>query len=360
MSAKGIDEPLETLRDLGIDTTEAEVPSEWEQRFETQITNFFNEAQNRIPGFVDRHLTSFKQVMKRSLAPKTGLGDVMVSAQNMLAGVSSALGGPDFSRDTYTHEELTEAFEREVISPDELELLLSRLFREFEEEMWAHVEQQVHQAADDDPPPVDADILRERILELTEEEIAHDPLLAQVIRSGVRIGLPASLGYVLFGRLTLTADAGTEAASQVYEKRLDLYHRALHQLGRFQIPGWMGAVGFAGGLVGTLAVGGLVEYTLNNVRDIKGFYIRQLNAAKHALLYGDDPESPEGQGVLHLVRGLERQFDDLAEMTRKEVESGDGADLGAALEVDSDTNVDTDSDTSTDAPGSTPHPKRPE
>jgi hypothetical protein len=292
--------------------------------------------------------------MKRSLAPKTGLGDVMVSARNMLSGVSSALGGPDFSRDTFTNEELTESFEREVISPDELELLLSRLFREFEEDMWEQVEQEVHNASEgDEPPPVDADVLRQRILELTEQEIAHDPVLAQVIRSGVRIGLPASLGYVLFGRLTLAADTGVDAASQMYEKRLDIYNRALHQLGRFQVPGWMGAVGFAGGLVGTLAVGGLVEYTLNSVRDIKGFYLRQLNAAKHALLYGDDPESAEGQGILHLVRGLERQFDQLADITRQEVESGNGADLGAALDVDA-------VDDSPDRPPEAATPSRPE
>jgi hypothetical protein len=61
--------------------------------------------------------------------------------------------------------------------------------------------------------------------------------------------------------------------------------------------------------VGTLALGGLMEYTLNSFRDIKGRYIRQLNTARYVLLYGEDPDDPAGRGILHVVRGLERYFE---------------------------------------------------
>ena len=142
-----------------------------------------------------------------------------------------------------------------------------------------------------------------------ETDIAHDPLLAQAIRSGVKIGLPATLGYVLFGKFTFAGGVGAEAASKLYEKRLTFYHRILKRVGKFQAPSWLGAVGWAGGVVGSLALGGVMEYALNSVRDVKGAYIRQLNTARYVLLYGDDPDDPSGRGLLHIVRGLERQFD---------------------------------------------------
>jgi len=308
---------LEKLRDMGIDTSESDDPSEWEERFENQINSFFDDAIARVPGFVDRHLKSFRKIMARSLAPKTGLGDVVVSVRNLLSGVSSSVGGPEFSRESYTHQELTEAFEREVVSSEELESLLNRLFREFEQAQWKKIEEATRRAddADRDRERPSADDMRERIESLMEREIAHDPLLAQVIRSGVKVGLPATLGYVLFGKVTFAGGIGSEAASNLYKRRLDLYNRALMRIGKYKVPGWVGAVGWAGGLVGSLAIGGLVEFAVNSIRDVKGSYIRQLNAARYVILYGEDPEKPEGQGIIHLVRGLERQFDRLADMT---------------------------------------------
>ena len=92
-----------------------------------------------------------------------------------------------------------------------------------------------------------------------EREIAHDPLLAQAIRSGLKIGIPATLGYVLFGRFTFAGRFGAETASKLYKRQLNFYHRILMRLGKFEIPTWLGAVGWAGGLVGTLAIGGVME-----------------------------------------------------------------------------------------------------
>jgi hypothetical protein len=306
---------LEKLEEMGIDTSEADEPSEWEERFENQINAFFDDAIARVPGFVERHLKSFRKIMTRSMAPKTGVGDVIVSVRNLLSGVSSSLGGPDFSRESYTHDELTNAFEREVVSPEELESLLNRLFREFEQAQWEKVAEATR---DDDADAQDrpsADDMRERVEALMEQEIAHDPLLAQVIRSGVKVGLPATLGYVLFGKATFAGSFGSEAASNIYKRRLDLYNRTLLRLGKYKVPGWVGAVGWAGGLVGSLAIGGVVEFAVNSIRDVKGSYIRQLNAARYVILYGEAPEKPEGKGIIHLVRGLERQFDRLADMT---------------------------------------------
>lgn len=333
----GADE-LEKLRELGFDTSEGEEPSEWEERFESQINSFFDDAIARVPGFVDRHLKSFRKVMGRSLSPKTGLGDVAISVRNLVSGVSSALGGPDFSRESFTNEKLTRAFEREVVSSEELENLLKRLFREFEQDQWENLEENVEQLDGVEEPPT-ADQLRQRIEHLMEQEIAHDPLLAQVIRSGVKVGIPATLGYVLFGKVTFVGDFGSEAASQLYKRRLDLYNSALDRLGKYKVPGWVGALGWAGGLVGSLAVGGLVEFAINSVRDVKGAYIRQLNAARYIILYGDDPETPEGQGIVHLVRGLERQFDRIAEMTEDALQNGEPFELPdppAAGEVETD------------------------
>lgn len=316
---------IEKLQEMGIDTSESEEPSEWEERFENQINTFFDDAIARVPGFVDRHLKSFRKVMGRSLAPKTGLGDVVVSVRNLLSGVSSSVGGPDFSRESYTHEELTKAFEREVVSSEELESLLNRLFREFEQAQWQKVESAAQNATDvehSDESPSAKD-MRARVEKLMEEEIAHDPLLAQVIRSGVKVGIPATLGYILFGKVTFAGGIGSEAASNLYKQRLDLYNRALLRLGKYKVPGWVGAVGWAGGLVGSLAIGGLVEFAVNSIRDVKGSYIRQLNAARYVILYGEDPEKPEGQGIIHLVRGLERQFDRLADMTEQSLENAE-------------------------------------
>ena len=289
-----------------LDTREGEAPSLWEERFEAQINTFFDEAIARVPNFVDRHLRSFRRVMTRSVAPKTGVGDIAVGVRNLLAGVSRTVGGPDFSTTTYTHDVLTDAFEREVVSPAELESLLGRLFSEFEEDQWqrlarAHSEEEDEEAL--------ADELRGKLMNHMEREIAHDPLLAQALRSGLKIGLPATLGYVLFGQFTFAGRFGSESAGRLYKKQLNFYHRILMKLGKFEIPSWLGAVGWAGGMVGTLALGGVVEYTLNSVRDIKGAYIRQLNAARYILLYGDNPDELSGQGLLHVVRGLERQFE---------------------------------------------------
>ena len=285
-----------------LDTREGASASLWEERFEAQINTFFDEAIARVPGFVDRHLRSFRRVMGRSIAPRTGLGDVLVGARNLISGVSRAAGGPDFSTTTYTHDVLTEAFEREVVSSEELESLLGRLFSEFEDEQWSRVA-----GAHLTPAEV-----RARLVAMMEGEIAHDPLLAQAIRSGIKAGLPATLGYVLFGKLSF-GGAGAEAATRLYEQRLSFYERLLHRLGRFELPSWLGAVGWAGGVVGSLAgslaIGGVMEYAVNSVRDIKGAYIRQLNTARYVLLYGDNPEEPGGQGLLHIVRGLERRFE---------------------------------------------------
>jgi hypothetical protein len=299
------EQSLEQLKDATIDTSERPEPSEWEERFEAQVNTFFDEAIGRVPGFVDRHLTSLRRVLARSVGPRTGIADVFVSARNMASGLSKAVGGPDFSTSTYTADKLTAAFEREVVSSDELESLLGRLFKEFEEDQWKKASEQLM-------PEENTTIeqVRERLLHRMEDEIAHDPLLAQAIRSGVKIGLPATLGYVLFGKVTFFG-VGSDAATEIYRSRLNFYNRALMRLGRFQIPGWVGAVGLAGGLLGTLVVGGVMEYAINSIRDVKGAYIRQLNAARHALLYGENPEVPEGQGILHVVRGVERQFERL-------------------------------------------------
>lgn len=289
-----------------LDTREGEEPSLWEERFEAQINTFFDEAIARVPNFVDRHLRSFRRVMTRSVAPKTGVGDIAIGVRNLLAGVSKTVGGPDFSTTTYTHDVLTGAFEREVVSPAELESLLGRLFSEFEEDQWQRLARAQNEEADDE---VLADELRGKLMDHMEREIAHDPLLAQALRSGLKIGLPATLGYVLFGQFTFAGRFGSESAGRLYKKQLNFYHRILMKLGKFEIPSWLGAVGWAGGMVGTLALGGVVEYTLNSVRDIKGAYIRQLNAARYILLYGDNPDELSGQGLLHVVRGLERQFE---------------------------------------------------
>ncbi len=322
---------IDDLDALEFDTSEGEEPSEWEKRFENQINTFFDEAIERVPGFVDRHLTSFKRIMGRSVSPKTGLGDIVVGVRNLVSNVSSSLGGPDFSRETYTDEELTRAFEREVVSPEELEGLIRRLFREFERDQWDKIESsndseqlrnllhhrltQFGDLDEEDLKDYNPGTTREHMETVMEREIAHDPLLAQVIRSGVKIGLPATLGYVLFGKVSYAGNFGSQAASQLYRRRLDLYNRALLRLGQYQVPGWVGAVGWAGGLVGTLAIGGLMEFAVNSIRDVKGSYIRQLNAARYVLLYGENPETPEGQGIIHLVRGLERQFDQLPELS---------------------------------------------
>lgn len=305
---------IEELKNAALDTSERAQPSAWEERFETQVNTFFDEAIGRVPGFVDRHLTSLRRVIARSVGPRTGIADVFISARNMIAGVSKTVGGPDFSTTTYTADKLTEAFEREVVSSDELESLLRRLFKEFEEDQW-------QQASERMPSQADASVedVRDHLLESMEEEIAHDPLLAQAIRSGVKIGLPATLGYVLFGKFSFFG-VGSEAASEIYRSRLNFYNRALMKLGRFQVPGWVGAVGLAGGVIGSLVIGGVMEYALNSIRDVKGAYIRQLNAARHALLYGENPEVPEGQGILHVVRGLERQFERLPEATEDLIE----------------------------------------
>lgn len=315
MTEQNIDE----MKNAALDTSERAQASEWEERFETQVNTFFDEAIGRIPGFVDRHLTSLRRVLARSVGPKTGIADVFISARNMVAGVSKSVGGPDFSTSTYTADKLTEAFEREVVSSEELESLLRRLFKEFEADQWQKTSERL-------PAEGTATVedVRSRMLENMEEEIGHDPLLAQAIRSGVKIGLPATLGYVLFGKFSFFG-VGTEAAGEIYRSRLNFYNRALMRLGRFQVPGWVGAVGLAGGVLGTLVIGGVMEYALNSIRDIKGAYIRQLNAARHGLLYGENPEVPEGQGILHVVRGLERQFERLPEVSDELLEEANGA-----------------------------------
>lgn len=299
-----------------VDTRERAKASLWEERFEAQINTFFDEAIARVPGFVDRNLTSFRRVMGRSLGPRTGVADLFISARNLASGLSRSVGGPDFSTSTFTDDKLSEAFEREVVSAAELESLLGRLFSEFEEEQW----QSFLQSASDEPveaqvgAPDEEEVgrLRHRLVDMMEGEIAHDPLLAQAIRSGVRLGLPATLGYVLFGKATFVGGTG---ATEGYKKHLDFYRRSLIKLGGTEVPGWMGAVGIAGGVLGSLAIGGLMEYAVNNIRDVKGYYIRQINAARFVLLYGEDPDVPEGQGLLHVVRGLERQFERLPALT---------------------------------------------
>ncbi len=292
-----------------IDTREGEKASIWEERFETQINTFFDESIERVPSFVERNLKSFRKVMGRSLGPRTGIADLFISARNLAAGVSNSVGGPDFSTTTFTDDELSDAFEREVVSSAELESLLNRLFSEFEQEQWQTF---LEEQSDGDPEREDIEALRGRLVGMMEKEIAHDPLLAQAIRSGVRLGIPATLGYMLFGKATFVAGTG---ASEGYQKHLDYYRRSVIELGGKEVPGWVGAVGIAGGLLGSLAIGGLMEYAVNNIRDIKGYYIRQINAARYVLLYGENPEVPEGQGLLHVVRGLERQFERLPKLT---------------------------------------------
>jgi hypothetical protein len=295
-----------------VDTSEGAIASDWEERFDAQLNALFDDAISRLPGFVDRNLKSFRRVMGRSVAPKTGVGDILIGVRNLASGFSSSVGGPEFETTTYTHDKLTESFEREVLSPEELETLLARLFEEFEDEMWSRV-------ADSDEHEqsrVDVELLRTRMSRLMEREIAHDPLLAQAIRSGVKIGVPATLGYVLFGRLNFS-EIASEKATELYTSNLNFYNRILASLGRYQLPGWVGAVGWAGGVIGSLAIGGLMEYTLNSVRDVKGQYIRQLNTARYVLLYGENPDEPEGRGLLHIVRGLERQFERVPALTEQ-------------------------------------------
>lgn len=299
---------IEILKNAALDTSELARASDWEERFEAQVNTFFDEAIARVPGFVDRHLTSLRRVLARSVGPRTGVADIFISARNMISGISKAAGGPDFATTTYTADRLTEAFEREVVSSDELESLLRRLFKDFEQDQW----EKTYENIEGDVAQLSLEEVRARLLASMEEEIAHDPLLAQAIRSGVKIGLPATLGYMLFGKVSFFG-VGSDAAGEIYRSRLNFYNRTLMKLGRFQVPGWVGAVGIAGGVLGTLVIGGVMEYALNSVRDVKGAYIRQLNAARHALLYGENPEVPEGQGILHVVRGLERQFERLPE-----------------------------------------------
>lgn len=304
------DDQIDAIFSAELDTREGDVQSEWEQRFEAQVNTFFDEAIARVPGFVERHLTSFRRVLARSISPKTGVGDVLIGMRNMVAGAVRAAGGKDLSTTTFTHDKLTEAFEREVVGSSELESLLSRLFSEFEDEQWQRLAH-AYLAEEDDPQDRDAIIskVRAHLLSRMEGELAHDPLLAQALRSGVKIGLPATLSYMLFGKLTYRSAVGSETASKLYERQLKFYNRVLNKLGGFEIPSWLGAMGWAGGVMGSLAVGGVVEYALNSVRDIKGAYIRQLNTSRYILLYGDNPDDPSGQGLLHVVRGLERQFE---------------------------------------------------
>ena len=305
------------MSDLTFDpTAETENPSVWEERFETQINTFFDEAIGRIPGFVDRHLKSFRRVMGRSVSPRTGVADVLVGVRNLASGLSRAAGGPSFETTSYTHDHLMKAFEREVVSPAELEALLGRLFQEFEDEMWKRVARDV--AENYERTREEVLEFRGRLNRIMEREISHDPLLAQAIRAGVKVGVPATLGFVLVGRFSLG-----DAADNLYKKNLTFYNRMLDRLGRYDAPGWVGAVGWGAGLVGSLAVGGLMEFTLNNLRDIKGQYIRQLNTARYVLLYGENPDLPEGRGLLHIVRGLERQFDRLGAHTARLIEESE-------------------------------------
>ncbi len=339
----------EDQKDLSpaVDTREQDEASMWEERFETQINTFFDEAIERVPGFVDRNLRSFKKVMGRSLGPRTGVADLFLSARNMAAGVSKSVGGPDFSTSTYTDDKLAEAFEREVVSSAELESLLNRLFSEFEEEQWAEfVEEHATPEGEAGPDEEEADQVRDRLVKMMEKEIAHDPLLAQAIRSGVRLGLPATLGYVLFGKATFIAGTG---ATDGYKKHLDFYRRSVIKLGGTEVPGWMGAVGIAGGVLGSLAVGGLMEYAANNVRDVKGHYIRQINSARYVLLYGEDPDVPEGQGLLHVVRGLERQFERLPELTSELLDRTEQK-VDEMVESDAEETAEDEDDTPRQAP----------
>lgn len=304
------DQQIEAIFSTELDTSEGDEQSEWEQRFEAQINTFFDEAIARVPGFVDRHLKSFRRVMGRSISPKTGIGDVVIGMRNMFAGALKVVGGPDVSTTTYTHDKLTQDFEREVVGSAELESLLSRLFAEFEDDQWRRLASAYAEDGEQlDNPDDILEAVRSRLLERMEAEIAHDPLLAQALRSGVKIGIPATLGYVLFGKMSLGGQLGAATVSKLYKQRLNFYHRILLKLGKFEIPSWLGAVGWAGGMLGSLALGGMVEYALNSVRDIKGAYIRQLNTARYILLYGDNPDEAAGQGLLHVVRGLERQFE---------------------------------------------------
>jgi hypothetical protein len=296
------------MTEFSIDMSEGEEPTEWESRFEGQINLFFDEAISRVPNFADRNIKSFRRVMSRSVAPKTGIGDVLVGIRNLASGVSESVGGPKFETTTYTHDALTRAFAKEVVSTEELETLLARLFQEFERAMWNDI------AANEETDIPDAEFLQERLKRVMEREIAHDPLLAQAIRAGVRIGVPATLGYVMFGRMRLSAD---ESVGDVYSDDMRFYHRMFQRLGRYEMSGWVGALGWAGGVVGTLAIGGLMEYTINSVRDIKGQYIRQLNSARYSMLYGDDPDDPQGRGVLHIVRGLEREFQKVDQLSSR-------------------------------------------
>ena len=296
------------MTEFSIDMSEGEEPTEWESRFEAQINLFFDEAISRVPNFTDRNLKSFRRVMSRSVAPKTGVGDVLVGLRNIASGLSETVGGPKFETTTYTHDALTRAFAKEVVSTEELETLLSRLFQEFERAMWDDL------IAQNEDEFNEVEFLQERLKKVMEREIAHDPLLAQAVRAGVRIGVPATLGYVMFGRMRLTTD---DSANENYSDDMRFYHRMFQRLGRYEMSGWVGALGWAGGVVGTLAIGGLMEYTINSVRDIKGQYIRQLNSARYSMLYGDDPDDPQGRGVLHIVRGLEREFQKVDQLSSR-------------------------------------------
>ena len=312
--AREIDDPATASSDILAlvdpehDTRELPTPSLWEERFESQVHTFFDEAIARVPGFVDRNLQSFRRVLARNLAPKTGVGDMLVGLRNLASGVSRVAGGPDFSTTTFTHDKLTEAFEREVVSPAELESLLGRLFDDFEQSQWeALVAQRGETSQENVPAEVRAAVLKGKLVHLMERDMAHDPALAQAIRAGLKIGIPATLGYVLVGRAPLLSRE--DLTSKLSSRQLKFYHKILDQLGELELPSWMGMVGWAGGVMGSLALGGVMEYALNSVRDVKGTYIRQLNAARHMLLYGDNPEEPAGQGLIHIVRGLERQFE---------------------------------------------------
>ncbi len=300
--------------DIGAETNNA---SAWEERFETQINTFFDEAIGRVPGFVDRHLKNFRRVMTRSVSPRTGMADVVVGVRNLASGFSKAVGGPGFETTTYTNDHLTRVFEREVVSPAELEALLGRLFKEFEEVMWDRVAEEVAQNYEKTREEVDA--FRGRLARLMEKEVSHDPLLAQGIRSGIKLGVPATLGFVLLGGV----GEGDDDSG---------FGSTLGGLGGVEGTSWAGAAGIGAGFLGSLAVGGLMEYTLNSLRDVKGQYIRQLNTARYVLLYGEDPDLPEGRGLLHIVRGLERQFDQLPDKAAALLEDQREADLAFGID----------------------------
>lgn len=298
-------------------------PSHWEDRFEKEINQLFDDAIDRLPRFVERHFKSFSRVMGRNLSPRAGIGDLYVGLRNLASAFSEAVGGPEFETTTFTEDQLSRAFEQEVLSPFELEAMLGRLFTAFEDDLWDRFQEDSVRGTQD------ALQVRDRFRNMIDEEIAHDPKLAQAIRSGVHLGIPITLGYFLFGR-TASGTVDNKLGRDIGLQDVTVFQRLFQSFRGKTEPrdddsffqDFTGnALGITGAVLGSLVVGGVLEYAYNSLRDLKGSYIRQINTARYVLLYGTDPSDPDCYGILQIVRAIERRFETLPGLTEESFRS---------------------------------------